>query len=850
MFKTSKRAQGALCLAASVLGVVLNVPVLNTPAAQAQQPLNVRQTKKISSIVRSTNGKVDGLLNKYGKEDSGSLSAMTTTGKPLGKCPLKHTDVSAEISGFVSRVKVVQQFQNPFPEKIEAVYTFPLSESGAVDEMLMKVGGRTIRGEIKKREEAREIYERAKASGHAASLLDQERTNIFTQSVANIKPGETIEITISYVDLLPYEQGNFSFVFPTVVGPRFIPGEKLGKQGTGWAEDTDNVPDASRVTPPVTPKGTRAGHDISISVAIDAGVPILDLQSKLHEVNIAKNGERKAVVTLTDKATIPNKDFVLTWQVASDKLKSGYLTHRVGDKGYFSLMILPPKRVTPETVAPKEMIFLIDCSGSQSGAPLDKAKETMNYILDHMNPNDTFQIISFSDHLKILFDKPETADSQMRAKARSFISGLTANGGTWMAPAVEKAASIPSDDHRLRIVTFMTDGYVGNDLEIVGLVKKLRGTSRWFPFGTGNGVNRMLIDMMAKEGGGEAEYVLLNSSGADVGRKFYERISSPVLTDVKVEFAGVGVKDVYPKQVADVWAEKPLYIKGTYAKPGVGTVTISGYNGGKPYAERMTINLPAKENANAVLGSIWARAKVDDLMSQDWFGAQQGSVNDQLKKEIIDVALQHHIMTQYTSFVAVEERTVVEGGKPKTIAVPVEMPEGVSYEGVFGDKGGLCPPPPACGALGGSGYRGYSRSEYNGRLQALSQLASSPKIAKENDALDAWQSVDARTDVSCRAKMKYKDLSKLDKSLVALLAQNARGLTATKVAGIEIIDGKISVRILVSNITPGIIAELAKLGLQNIKTNKSALVVTGVIAVDKLESLVDLPAVLYVRASN
>lgn len=850
MFKNRIGAPGALCLVAAALGIVLSSPGI----IEARPATTTNKISSVSPVRKAPNN-----LNQFGKEDSGSLSAITPSGKPLGKCPLKHTDVTAEISGFVSRVKVVQQFENPFPEKIEAIYTFPLSETGAVDEMLMKVGKRTIRGEIKKREEAREIYERAKAHGQTASLLDQERTNIFTQSVANIKPGEIIEITISYVDLLPYEAGNFSFVFPTVVGPRFIPGESLGKQGTGWANDTSNVPDASRITPPVTPKCTRAGHDISISVDIDAGVPILDLNSKVHEVDITKTGDRKAKVTLKDRATIPNKDFVFSWQVAADKLKSGYLTHRVGDKGYFSLMILPPKRVTPETVAPKEMIFLIDCSGSQSGAPLEKAKETMSYILDHMNANDTFQVISFSDHLNILFDKPEKADSEMRAQARKFIAGLSANGGTWMAPAVEKACAIPSDDHRLRIVTFMTDGYVGNDFEIIGLVKKLRGNSRWFPFGTGSSVNRMLIDMMAKEGGGEAEYVLLNSSGADVGRKFYERISSPVLTDVKVNFGGLAVKDVFPHEVSDVWAEKPLYIKGLYTKPGTGTVTISGYQGGKPYTEKLTVNFPAKEIGNAVLGSIWARAKVDQLMSADWFGAQQGSVKDELKKEIVATALQHHIMTQYTSFVAVEEKTVQENGKPKTVVVPVEMPEGVSYEGVFGESSDAC----KLGSAGSISYRARSRNACIPPPPSPSYSASAGgSIACYSAGLGAGSVTAARrhesrvykkTEVDLEMKdagMKSKDLSKLDKSLMAVLAAYSQGVKDGKAAGIQISNGTINVRILVASAGADVLAKLVKLGLQNAQLNKHALVVTGVIAVEKLDELVDLKDVLYVRAAN
>lgn len=618
---------------------------------------------------------------------SGTLGAFSH-GKQTGTCPLKHTDVQARIAGYVARVAVKQVFTNPFKEKIEAVYTFPLPENAAVDAMTMKVGTRTISGTIKRREEAREIYEEARAQGHVASLLDQERTNIFTQSVANIMPGETIEITINYVDLLPYEAGSYTFAFPTVVGPRFIPGTASGKSGSGRAPDTDRVHDASRITPPVAPAGQRAGHDISLALDIDAGMPIQDIDSKVHEVSIVRSGKADtAHVTLKDQATIPNKDFVLSWGVAQQDLKSGYLAHKSGSSGYFTMMLMPPKRVKPEQVAPKEMIFLIDCSGSQDGPPLQKAKETLLYIIDHMHDNDSFQILSFNNHVSKLSPQPLMASPAMKSRAKLYINNLRADGGTWMAPAVEEACKLPADEHRLRIVCFMTDGYVGNDYEILGMVRKLRGNSRWFPFGTGDSVNRLLIDGIAREGGGEAEYVLLNSPGPVVGKKFYDRISTPVLTDVKLDFHGLPVKEVFPHDISDVWAERPLYIKGRYLEGCQGTVTITGYAGGKPYRQDLSVDFPKLEPANDVLGPVWARAKVDRLMSEDYFGAQAGSVNKELKDDIIKTALEHHIMTQYTSFVAVEEKKVTTGGKVKTVPVSVELPEGVNRETTIGDEG-------------------------------------------------------------------------------------------------------------------------------------------------------------------
>ncbi len=638
-------------------------------------------------------------------EGSGALLAMLPGGNQLGQCPLKHTTVKAQISGYVARVSVKQTFHNTFKDKIEAIYSFPLPENAAVDEMTMKIGDRIIKGVIKKREEAREIYETARAAGHVASLLDQERPNIFTQSVANIEPGAQVEIEIKYVDMLPYEAGNFTFTFPTVVGPRFNPGSPIGKEGPGRAPDTDEVPDASKITPLTAAAGHRAGHDISIDVNIAAGVHLDHVQSKLHEVKVTHDGDDDAHITLADKATIPNKDFVLTWSVAKDSLQSGYLTHRDDKSGFFTLMLLPPKRITPEKVAPKEMVFLIDCSGSQSGRPLEKAKETMEYIVDHMNANDTFQVLAFNNGVTEFAPKPQKASAQLTQSAKAWIEKLTARGGTWMAPAVEKVMAIPPDENRLRIVVFMTDGFVGNDFAIRELVKKHRGTSRWFPFGTGNSVNRFLIDGIAQDGGGEAEYVLLNSPGPVVGEKFYKRISSPVLTDVKLDFHGLPVKEVYPVEISDVWAERPLYFKGRYLKPGAGTVSLTGFAAGKPYKQDLKIVFPEKQDGNSVIKSIWARAKVDRLMSEDWGGAQRGAVNQELKDEIVKTALDYHLMTQYTSFVAVEEKIVTKGGKATTVPVEVEVPDGVSREATVGKND--------AGSLGGT-HQHYRRIQAQG----------------------------------------------------------------------------------------------------------------------------------------
>ena len=639
------------------------------------------------------------LLAIPARGDTGALLALGPDGAPRAACPLRHTDVHATVSGFVARVVVSQEFTNPLTEPVEALYTFPLSERGAVDAMEMRTGDRVIRGSIKEREEARRIYDAARAAGQLAGLLDQERPNVFTQSLANLMPGASVTVRIEYVEPLVFEDGRFTLSVPTVVGPRFNP--------------PGAVPDSARITPPVTPEGTRAGHDLSITVDVEAGVPIAGVESRLHEIVVDRPGPTRARVRLAERATIPNRDFVLAWTVAGDDVRSTVLAYRrPGEDGYATIVLMPPARLPAAAVAPKELVFVVDRSGSQSGLPLMKAKETLLWILDRLGPDDTFQIVSFSNETEMLFERPERATPEMRRRARAYVDGLEANGGTYMADAIERVCKAPADANRLRIVTFMTDGYVGNDFEVLGLVKKLRGTSRWFAFGTGNSVNRFLIDGMARLGGGEAEYVLLNEDGAKVAEKFWARIGSPVLTDVRLELDGLDLVQVLPDAPSDVWAQRPLIIQARYRRPGRGRVVLHGFRQGRPYEQALDVTLPEQATEYDAVASMWARAKVDDLMGQDLAAVQNGSFPDALRHAVIDVALAHRLVTQFTSFVAVEDRVVNEGGRQHTVQVPVEMPQGVRYEGIFGtaneqssDRAAAAPPALAAYALSAKAAR-------------------------------------------------------------------------------------------------------------------------------------------------
>lgn len=572
------------------------------------------------------------------------LSAPSVVPSDAKACKLENTRVVAKVSGYTSRVTVTQVFSNTNAKPFDAVYTFPLPDEAAVDEMTMKIGSRVIVGQIKKKEEARAIYETAKASGQTASLLEQQRTNVFTQSVANVAPHEKIEVTLKYTDILAYNHGHYEFVFPTKVGPRFTPGG----------------------VEPVSESSGYAPNSIALDVQLEGGMPIHDIVSKLHPVhfsNVTTYGAH-----LDCRLNKPESDFVLAWETAEDSIKTGVQVHHDSEGGYLTAMIMPPKKITPETAQPKEMIFVVDTSGSQSGAPLDKAKETLHYIVEHMNPRDTFQILSFSSDVKKFAPDPLVATAEMKRRAHEYIETLTADGGTYVEPAIEAVCSQPAPENRLRIVTLMTDGFISDDYTVIGMVKKLRNKSRWFPFGTGNSVNRNLIDNVAKEGGGEPDYILLNEDGKKIASEFYKRISNPVLTDIKVSFDGVQVEDVYPKQVADVWDQKPLYIHAKYKNGGRGTMTITGFAAGRPYKQTLPVVLPGNDVDNVPVSQTWARAKIDDLMSQDWNGMQNGTATN-LKEAITSVALKHHLMSQYTSFVAVDgKKSFTTSGTSAVIA--------------------------------------------------------------------------------------------------------------------------------------------------------------------------------------
>ncbi|MDP3541784.1 MAG: VIT domain-containing protein [Elusimicrobiota bacterium] len=587
-------------------------------------------------------------------------------GRQAGPFVLEHTEAVVEVSGGFARVEVSQRFKNPHKTRLEAVYAFPLPENAAVTDMFMRISSRTVLSEVRERGEAKRIYEAAKSSGHAAALLETERPNLFTQSVANIPPGETVFVHLRYVHELAYDDGRYRFHFPMTIGPRFIPAN-----GT--------VGDAPRISPPMLVPGERGGHDIQVTVRLRAGLPVTGLRSPSHELTVTRSS---GVVTtrLKESDTIPNKDLTLEWSLRAPKPEASVLSHRAADEGRVMLLLQPQARPRPEEVTPKEMVFVVDTSGSMSGEPLTKVKEAMRRAIKGMNPGDHFQIIRFDQAASSFRPAPVPNTPGNVRDGLSYLNGFDGAGGTNMIEGIKAALDFPRDPRRRRMVLFMTDGYIGNEAEILALVRERLGDARLFSFGVGSSVNRHLLERLASEGRGFVQYVRPDEETGKAVALFYKRLRNPLLLDIKVDWGGLPVTEQEPELLPDLFDAQPLSVFARYGGPSTGTVTITGTLAGKPYKRKIWVRLPKARPENKVLIPVWARRRVERLMSE-----QYGTPKPEAVEAVKGLGLKYKLVTPYTSFVAVERTVKADLSLPlESVLIPNEMPEGVSFEGVFG----------------------------------------------------------------------------------------------------------------------------------------------------------------------
>jgi Ca-activated chloride channel family protein len=597
--------------------------------------------------------------------------------------PLVHTDVALDVRGLAVSATVTQRYANNSAAPIEAVYVFPLPHDAAVYDMEIRVGNRLIRSTIRERQEAKRVYEAAKSEGKRAALLEEERPNIFTMSVANIMPGNQVDVRLRYVEPLRWEDGRVRLVFPMVIGPRYIPGlQARGHSGTGWAMDTDAVTDASRITPPVRHPENRNGHDITVVADFDTGFEMASLKSVSHPIKVHRLEDGRQRVELENGATIPNRDFVVEAQQAQGiSPRMGlFLSPDGSGETHFLLTAFPPT-VQPRERVPMEMLYMIDVSGSMEGTSIEQAREALLQALDRLSPNDRFAILAFNNTYEEFAQEVLPASTENLAAARRYVKNLRASGGTEMLPALVHLMQKPVTKGYLRHVVLLTDGDLGNEEQIFGALKRDLGDARLFTVAIGSAPNHFLATKMAHFGRGTFTHIADVSEVKEQMARLFSSIESPVLTDVKLSFEGVEVADVYPRRVPDLLQRQPLLIYGRITKGYSGKVRLSGRSANELYENTMDFNT-WKASFHPGITTLWARQSVEELMDA-WRNADEKG-QAEIRASVIAHAIRYRLVTKFTSLVAVEEVVVNPGGESNKVTVATELPAGWQMDKVFG----------------------------------------------------------------------------------------------------------------------------------------------------------------------
>jgi len=592
------------------------------------------------------------------------------------RLPLKSTVVKVNIAGVIGEVSIIQVYENTGINTLEAIYIFPASTRAAVFEMKMKIGEREIIALIQERDKARQMYEQAKSKGQTASLLEQERPNVFSMNVANILPGDVIEVELKYTEMLIPESGIYEFVFPTVVGPRYD--SPKGGAGENW------------VANPYLKEGVDSNYSFDIQVNLNAGMPVQSIFSPSHELVISYTNREKASIALKDtESSKGNKDFILDYRLAGDKIATGILLFEGEKENFFISMIRPPERVSPDEIPPREYIFIVDVSGSMHGFPLDISKKLIKTLLESLNSGDRFNILLFAGGSEIFSQEPVAAEPENIESAIAFINKQKGGGGTELLPAIKRAMAIPASEGISRSFVIATDGYVRVERETFRYIRKHLGDANFFSFGIGSSVNRYIIEGMAHVGAGLPFVATNEKEAVKMAAKFRKYISSPVLTNVKVNFDGFEAYDVEPLNVPDVLSERPVLIFGKWKGPASGTIRLKGISGLEKFSKSIKISSVKPSADNIAIKYLWARERIRLL--DDFTHVSHG--DEELKVEIINIGLKYNLLTQYTSFLALDSEIRNLSGGSITVKQPLPLPQGLSNYAVRGArmKGSVIP---------------------------------------------------------------------------------------------------------------------------------------------------------------
>ncbi|MEK6699459.1 MAG: VIT domain-containing protein [Nitrospirota bacterium] len=587
----------------------------------------------------------------------------------VDQLPLKATSAAVNISGVIADVKVTQVYKNEGKHALEAIYIFPASTRAAVYAMKMTIGERVINAKIKKRDEARQEYEQAKQQGKSASLLEQQRPNVFQMNVANIMPGDEIKVEMSYTELLVPTDKVYEFAYPTVVGPRYSnQPAQAAPASEKWVQN------------PYLHQGEAPHYTFDITANIATGMPIQKLFCTSHKVNVNYHGSSSASIML-DKSEQSggNRDYILKYRLAGDQVESGLLLYPGERENFFLLMLQPPKRVTTAQIPGREYIFIVDVSGSMYGFPLEISKKLLKDLLGNLRSTDKFNVLLFAGGSTLMSEESLPATTENINRAINVIDREHGGGGTELLPALKRALALPRNKNYSRTVVIATDGYVTLEEEAFDLIRNSLGSANMFAFGIGTSVNRHIIEGMAHVGMGEPFIITKPEEAPAKAEAFRKLIQSPVLTQVKVNFGGFDAYDVEPMSIPDVLADRPVIIFGKWRGKAQGKIALHGISSEEPYADVIEVNKVKPLTSNSALRYLWARHRIQVLSDYNMLRP-----DDERVKEVTNLGLTYNLLTAYTSFVAIDSEVRNKDGKTTTVNQPLPLPEGVSDYAVGG----------------------------------------------------------------------------------------------------------------------------------------------------------------------
>jgi len=585
--------------------------------------------------------------------------------------PLKKTEVDIDVATAIAEVDVTQIYRNDGDRVLEAIYIFPMSTRAAVHAMRMTVGDRTVEADVREREEAREAYEDAREDGKTASLLEQQRPNVLQMSLANILPGDEIRVELSYTEVLVPEERAYELVFPTVVGPRY------SNKPRARATEQDKY-----VEKPYLHAGVPDPAGLEIRAFVHGGMPLASVTSPSHRIEVSYPDPADADISLAAGEERKRRDFVLRYRLAGDAIETGVLVSPGEHESYFLLALEPPARTEDAAILPREYVFIVDVSGSMNGFPLDTSKALLRRLLKSLDQEDAFNILLFSGDSAVLSDRSLPATAANVERGLRFIDEQQGGGGTELLPALRRAYDLPRLPRSSRTVVVATDGYVDVEDEAYTLTRERLGEANLFAFGIGESVNRELIESLARAGDGEPFVVAKPGEAEAVSKRFARYVSSPLLTGIEVRFDGIDAFDLEPERAPDLFAERPIVIAGKLRGPLAGRVTVTGYTPDGPWSRTVDLARARKIPGGDAVRLNWARERIRLLSDR-----HRISQDAELKKAITALGIDHHLLTEFTSFVAVDKVVRGDGSEAVTVEQPSAMPDGVSDLAVGGGEG-------------------------------------------------------------------------------------------------------------------------------------------------------------------